>query len=116
MDGFFIFSLALTQAVVTHFMFLSDFHPAAITPIFFKWEREADLDPYQFVYQPNGSAEDAIMALHAALTHLDNSNSYIKMLLTDFSSAFTINPSKEISKFSNISIINWGLDYLTNRP
>ena len=49
----------------------------------------ATLDPHQFPYHHNRSTEDAIStALHAALTHLDSHNPYVRMLFVDFSSAF----------------------------
>ncbi|XP_030641384.1 NACHT, LRR and PYD domains-containing protein 12-like [Chanos chanos] len=76
----------------------------------------------RFAYHTNRSAEDAVsMALHSALTHLDSSNSYVRMLFIDFSSAFnTVIPSKLISKLSQLGIStslgNWTLDFLTNRP
>jgi len=80
------------------------------------------LDPFQFAYRQNRSTEDAIStALHSALAHLDNNNTYVRMLFIDFSSAFnTIIPSKLITKLSdlgiNASLCNWVLDFLTNRP
>ncbi|KAK3525720.1 hypothetical protein QTP70_006752 [Hemibagrus guttatus] len=72
-----------------------------------------------FVYRPNHSTSDAItIALHLALTHMDNKDSYIRMLFTDFSSTFnTIIPQHLIEKLSlNISLCNWILDFLTGRP
>ena len=80
------------------------------------------LDPFQFAYSKNRSTEDAIStALHSALSHLDNNNSYVRMLFIDFSSAFnTVIPSKLITKLShlgiNTSLCNWILDFLSNRP
>ena len=74
------------------------------------------LDPLQFAYRQNRST-----ALHSALSHLDNNNTYVRILFIDFSSAFnTIIPSKLITKLSdlgiNTSLCNWVLDFLTNRP
>ncbi len=80
------------------------------------------LDPYQFTYKSYRSTEDAIAsALHSALTHLDRTNTYARMLFIDFSSSFNIViPSKLISKLIDLGIIpslcNWTLDFLTNRP
>ncbi|KAF0039088.1 hypothetical protein F2P81_009572 [Scophthalmus maximus] len=80
------------------------------------------LDPLQFAYCQNRSTEDAIStALHSALSHLDNNNTYAGLLFIDFSSAFnTIIPSKLITKLCdlgiNTSLCNWILDFLTNRP
>ncbi|KAK3570210.1 hypothetical protein QTP86_016519, partial [Hemibagrus guttatus] len=79
------------------------------------------LDPMQFAYRPNRSADDAITTnLHLALTHLDNKDSYVQMLFIDFSSAFnTIIPQHLIEKLSllgiNTSLCNWILDFLTGR-
>lgn len=42
------------------------------------------LDLNQFTYRSNG-------ALHSVLTHLDRNNTYARMLLTDFGSAFNPN-------------------------
>ena len=112
---------------------LNDFHPVALTPTIMKcFERlvlahlktclPPTLDPLQFAYRQNRSTEDAIStALHSTLSHLDNNNTYVRMLFIDFSSAFnTIIPSKLITKLSdlgiNTSLCNWVLDFLTNRP
>ena len=47
------------------------------------------LDPLQFAYRTNRSTDDAIsIALHTALSHLDKMNTYVRMLFTDYSSAF----------------------------
>ncbi|KAK3569503.1 hypothetical protein QTP86_032108, partial [Hemibagrus guttatus] len=55
------------------------------------------------------------------LTHLDNKDSYIRMLFIDFSSAFnTIIPQYLIEKLNllglNTFLCNWILDFLTGRP
>ncbi|KAK3563396.1 hypothetical protein QTP86_024171 [Hemibagrus guttatus] len=74
-----------------------DYHPIALTPIVMKcFERLAmrhiktqlqpSLDPLQFAYCPNRSTDDAITTtLHLSLTHLDNKDTYVRMLFTDFS-------------------------------
>ncbi|KAK3538855.1 hypothetical protein QTP86_018097, partial [Hemibagrus guttatus] len=59
--------------------------------------------------------------LHLSLTHLDNKDTYVRMLFIDFSSAFnTIIPQHLIEKLSllglNTSLCNWILDFLTGRP
>ncbi len=44
------------------------------------------LDPLQFAYHPNRSMDDAISStLHLALTHLENKDSYVRMLFIVFS-------------------------------
>ncbi|KAK3516794.1 hypothetical protein QTP70_023673 [Hemibagrus guttatus] len=66
------------------------------------------LDPMQFAYRPNHSTDDAITTtLHLALTHLDNKDSYVRMLFIDFSSAFnTIIPQHLTEKLSLLGINN----------
>ncbi|KAI4894603.1 hypothetical protein NFI96_000714 [Prochilodus magdalenae] len=112
---------------------LNDYRPIALTPIIMKcFERlvlrhiktllPPSLDPQQFAYRPNRSTDDAISTtLHLALTHLDNRDTYVRMLFIDFSSAFnTIIPQHLIGKLNllglNTSLSNWILDFLTGRP
>ncbi len=111
----------------------NDYHPIALTPIMMKcFERLVmhkiktslpnTLDPLQFAYRPNRSTDDAISStLHLALTHLENKDSYVRMLFINFSSAFnTIIPQQLINKLNllglNASLCNWILDFLTGRP
>lgn len=80
------------------------------------------LDPLQFAYRELSGVEDAVLfMLHWAYTHLDYPESYVRVMLLDFSSAFnTIRPRilgdklKEIGV--DISLITWILDYLTEQP
>ncbi len=71
---------------------------------------------------PIASTDDAIAtALHPALTHLDKTGTYVRLLFIDFSSAFnTIIPQQLIHKLVqlglNTSLCNWLLDFLTGRP
>ncbi|KAI4891531.1 hypothetical protein NFI96_008442, partial [Prochilodus magdalenae] len=112
---------------------LNDYRPIALTPIIMKcFERlvlrhiktllPPSLDPQQFAYRPNRSTDDAISTtLHLTLTHLDNRDTYVRMLFIDFSSAFnTIIPQHLIGKLNllglNTSLSNWILDFLTGRP
>ncbi|MCI4376387.1 hypothetical protein PGIGA_G00187890 [Pangasianodon gigas] len=112
---------------------LNDYRPVALTPIITKcFERliikhiktllPPSLDPLQFAYRPNRSTDDAITTtLHLALTHLDNKDTFVRMLFIDFSSAFnTIIPQHLIGKLNllglNTSLCNWILDFLTGRP
>ncbi len=74
---------------------LNDYRPIALTPIIMKcFERLVmhniktsipnTLDPLQFAYRPNRSTDDAISStLHLALTHLENKDSYVRMLFID---------------------------------
>eukprot|EP00061_Rhincodon_typus_P006682 g27591.t1 len=64
----------------------------------------ACLDSLQFAYQHNKSIEDAIsLTLHSSLEHLDNKDTYISLLLIDYSSAsHTIILSRLISKLRDL--------------
>jgi hypothetical protein len=64
------------------------------------------LDPLQFVHHPNRPINNTIsIALHIALTHLDNRNTYVRIQFTDYSSAFnTIVPSKLITKLRTLGL------------
>ncbi len=57
--------------------------------------------------------------MHSVFTHLEKSNTYIRMLFVDFSSA-SISPMRLTRKLNTLGIsttlCNWILDFLTNRP
>ena len=106
---------------------LNDYCPVALTSVVMKcFERLVmahvntiipdTLDPLQFAYCPNRSTDDAIsIALHTALSHLDKTNTYVRMLFIDYNSGFnTIVPSNLITKLRtlglNTSLCNWILD------
>ncbi len=111
---------------------LNDWRPVALTPIFSKCFEKlirdyicsvlpASLDPLQFAYRRNRSTDDAIaFTLHTALSHLENKNTYVRMLFVDYSSAFnTIVPATLVAKLQtlglNRSLCSWILDCLTGR-
>uniref|UniRef100_A0A669F608 Reverse transcriptase domain-containing protein n=1 Tax=Oreochromis niloticus TaxID=8128 RepID=A0A669F608_ORENI len=111
---------------------LNDFRPVALTPIpakclerlVIKHIRAAcppPLDSHQFAYRKNRSTEDAIaIVLHTLLEHLENRNTYARLLFVDYSSAFnTIRPYRLRPKLHqlglNSSLCNWITDFLTNR-
>ena len=77
------------------------------------------LDPLQFAYR---STDDAIaLTLHTALSHLDQRNTYVRMLFIDYSSTFnTIVPSKlavELQDLGlNTALCDWILRFLKGRP
>ncbi len=79
------------------------------------------LDPLQFAYRSNRSTDDTIaFTLHTALSHLENKNTYVRMMFVDYSSAFnTIVPATLVTKFKtlglNRSLCSWILDFLTGR-
>ncbi len=110
----------------------NDWRPVALTPIFSKCFEKlirdhicsvlpASLDPLQFAYRRNRSTDDAIaFTLHTALSHLENKNTYVRMLFVDYSSAFnTIVPATLVEKLQtlglNRSLCSWILEFLTGR-
>ncbi|KAI3375351.1 hypothetical protein L3Q82_021843 [Scortum barcoo] len=117
----------------TKILSLNDYRPVALTSTIMKcFERLVklfitssipdSLDPLQFAYRPNRSTEDAIaLTLHTALSHLDQRDTYVRMLFIDYSSAFnTIVPSKLVTKLRdlglNSALCDWILNFLTGRP
>ncbi|KAI3359443.1 hypothetical protein L3Q82_002939 [Scortum barcoo] len=92
----------------TKILSLNDYRPVALTSTIMKcFER---------------STEDAIaLTLHTALSHLDQRDTYVRMLFIDYSSAFnTIVPSKLVTKLRdlglNSALCDWILNFLTGRP
>ncbi len=81
----------------------------------------ASLDPLQFAYRSNRYTDDAIaFTLHTALSHLENKNTYMRMLFVDYSLAFnTLVPATRVAKHQtlglNRSLCSWILDFLTGR-
>ncbi|KAI4877977.1 hypothetical protein NFI96_018320 [Prochilodus magdalenae] len=69
----------------------------------------------------NRSTDDAISSVvHTALTHLEQKDSYVRMLFVDFTSAFnTMIPQTLTDKLSSLglrsSLCNWVLDFLTKQ-
>ncbi|KAI3351496.1 hypothetical protein L3Q82_020345, partial [Scortum barcoo] len=103
---------ALKETIIvprkTKILSLNDYRPVALTSTIMKcFER---------------STEDAIaLTLHTALSHLDQRDTYVRMLFIDYSSAFnTIVPSKLITKLRdlglNSALCDWILNFLTGRP
>ncbi|KAI3366309.1 hypothetical protein L3Q82_000426 [Scortum barcoo] len=112
---------------------LNDYRPVALTPIVMKcFERlvmahikdciDVTVDPHQYAYRKNRSTEDAISSVvHTALTHLENKDSYVRLLFVDFTSAFnTFIPQTLVQKLTTLglssTLCNWVLDFLTDRP
>eukprot|EP00061_Rhincodon_typus_P007776 g29797.t1 len=143
-----IFYLSLLQAEVptcfkkttitpvpkkTHTVCLNDYRPIALTSIIMKCfeglvlayissSLPSCLDSLQFAYRRNKSIEDALsLVLHSSREHLDNKYTYVRLLLVDYSSAFSaIIPSRLISKLCNLGLgsvlCSWILSFLTHRP
>lgn len=104
---------------------LKDFRPIALTSILCKcMERivckellsqiETSIDPLQFAYRANRSTVDASLTLlNKVQNHLDNTNSYVRILFMDFSSAFnTVQPYLLLKRLYELgaracSIILW---------
>ncbi|KAI3362901.1 hypothetical protein L3Q82_011498, partial [Scortum barcoo] len=118
----------------TKILSLNDYRPVALTSTIMKcFERLVksfitssipdSLDPLQFAYRPNRSTEDAIaLTLHTALSHLDQRDTYVRMLFIDYSSAFNTimcppssSPSSE-TLGSTAALCDWILNFLTGRP
>ncbi len=78
----------------------------------------ASLDPLQFAYRSNRSTDDAIaFTMHTALSHLENKNTYVRMLFVDYRSAFnTIVPATLVARLQSLelnrSLCSWILDFL----
>ncbi len=96
---------------------LNDLRPVALTPIsskcFEKLIRDyicpvlpASLDLLQFAYRDNRSTDDAIaFTLHTALSHLENKNTYVRLLFVDYSSAFnTTVPATLVAKLQTLGL------------
>ncbi len=111
---------------------LNDCRPIALTPIFRKCFEKlirdyicsvlpASLDSLQFAHRSNRSTDDAIaFTLYTTLSHLENKNTYVRMLFLDYSSAInTIVPATLVVKLQtlglNRSLCSWILDSLTGR-
>ena len=90
---------------------MNDYRPVALTSVamkvfehimlrYLKSSTVGQLDHHQFAYQTNRSAGDAVaLGLHYVMNHLEQPNTYARILFVDFSSAFnTIIPVKLLDK------------------
>ncbi len=82
----------------------------------------ASLYPLQFAYRSNlfHRRYYCLHTAHCSLSHLENKNTYVRMLFMDYSSAFnTIVPATLVVKLQtlglNRSLCSWILDFLTGR-
>ena len=79
------------------------------------------LDPLQFTYRANRSANDAVnMGLQYILQHLDYPGTYVRILFVDFSSAFnTIVPEllhQKLTQFAvPVTTCQWIISFLIDR-
>ncbi len=110
---------------------LNDWRPVSLTPIFSKCFDKlirhyiysvlpASMDPLQFTYCSNRSIDDAIaFTLHTSLSHLENKNTYVRMLFVDHSSAFNNMPAMLVAKLQALGLnkypCSWILDFRTGR-
>lgn len=82
---------------------LSDFHPIALTHVIAKRFERLVLTHLKACLPPAlDTTQDTISTLlHSALTHLENPNTYARMLFFYFSSDFnTVSPSKLVLKLT----------------
>lgn len=97
---------------------LNDYLPVALTPISMKCFEKLvrrhiiaslppALDTHQFAYRASRSTEDTMAtALHAALSHLEQRGSYVRLLFMDFCLAFnTILPHRLVSKLTELGLL-----------
>ncbi|KAI2667009.1 hypothetical protein H4Q32_029347 [Labeo rohita] len=126
-----IFNISIPVPKKSSVSCLNDYQPFTFTPIIMKcFERVVKrhiksllpptLDTLQFTYCSKSSTDIAI-TLHLARTHLENKDTYVRMLFIDFNSAFNmIIPQNLIDKLVllglNPSLCNWILDFLSERP
>lgn len=79
----------------------------------------ATFNLHQFAYGKNRQTEDAIaIALHTTLTHLEQKDSYVRLLFIDISSAVnTIVPARLVTKLHDLlrSSCLWIKDFLSDR-
>ena len=111
---------------------LNDYRPVALTSVVMKsFERLVLshlkdiighlLDPLQFAYRANRSADDAVnMGLQYILHHLDYPGTYARILFVDFSSAFnTIVPEILHQKLTQFVVpattFQWIISFLIDR-
>ena len=82
----------------------------------------SEMDPLQFAYRPGIGVDDAVIyLLHRSLSHLESTGCSVRVMFSDFSSAFnTIQPSLLRGKLEGAGVdchlAAWTTDYLTNRP
>ena len=100
----------------SHAKDLNDFRPIALTSVICK-----SLDPLQFAYKAKRGVEDAILTLMELVTHhLDQRDTFTRILLMDFSSAFnTLQTHLLLSRLLDLdvspSIVLWVRAFLRDR-
>eukprot|EP00061_Rhincodon_typus_P013923 g40605.t1 len=113
----------------THAVCFNDYCPIALTSIVMKCFKRLVLahinsslptcpEPLQFAYRHNRSTQDAIsLALHSSPEHLDNKDTYVRLLFVDYGSAFnTTIPSTKLHDLGlSFTLCNWILSFLTHR-
>ena len=112
---------------------MNDFRPVALTSVLCKcMERVVcnrltstvanRMDPLQFAYRAKRGVEDATLTLlDLVMRHLDNTGTFVRVLLMDFSSAFnTIQPHLLLSRLIDLDvsphIVLWIRSFLRDRP
>ncbi len=85
------------------------------------WETHQSMDLLRFAYCSNRSTDNAIaFTLHTALSHLENKNTYVRMLFVHYIPAFnTIVPTTLVAKLQTLGLnrylCSWILNFLTGR-
>ena len=112
---------------------MNDYRPVALTTVamkdfehillrYLKSSTAGLLDPHQFAYQTNRSADDTVaLGLRYVMKHLEQPSTYARILFVDFSLSFnTIIPVKLFDKLVSLNvhpaICHWTLNFLLHRP
>ena len=116
-----------------HAKIMNDFRPVALTSVLCKsLERivcnqltssvAGRMDPLQFAYKAKRGVEDATLTLMELISHhLDQTGTFVRVLMMDFSSAFnTLQPHILLSRLIDLdvspSMILWIREFLCDRP
>ncbi len=111
---------------------VNDFRPIALTSVlcntmerilakYLMSSAGSSTDPLQFAYRRNRGTDDAVLTMMNFVTcHLQNSNSYARILFLDFTSAFNtmrvdILLERLISLGVNRCLVLWIKDFLLSR-
>ena len=111
---------------------MNDYRPVALTPVPMKCLEKLvlkeivkftkpQMDQHQFAYQPKLGVEDAVLTLlHKTSAHLEDKNTYSRVMFIDFSSAFnTLQPHVIVKTLQELNVPDkwcyWILEFLTNR-
>lgn len=111
---------------------MSDYRPISVTPVLSRLLERIVVQKFiypsinnsmladQFAFRPSGSTTAALVTLTHHVSHLLETNAYVRCLLIDFSKAFdVVDRFILISKLRNLNlapcILNWIINFLSNR-